>query len=151
MANWLIEEFGPEILTKNGVQKTEDVLGGKRLIALSFSAHWCPPCRSFTPVLVDFYNQVKALGPDELEVVFVSSDQDQAQFDGYYASMTYTALPFDNRALKQKLGDKYGVRGIPTLIVLDGRDGHVVDAAARGSVSSHASNPKAALDEWAKL
>ena len=28
-------------------------------IGLYFSAHWCPPCRGFTPVLADTYNKIK--------------------------------------------------------------------------------------------
>ena len=29
-------------------------LSKKKLIGLYFSAHWCPPCRAFTPELVKF-------------------------------------------------------------------------------------------------
>ena len=30
-------------------------IAGKNIVCLYFSAHWCPPCRAFTPVLKDFY------------------------------------------------------------------------------------------------
>jgi thiol-disulfide isomerase/thioredoxin len=30
-------------------------LQDRKIIAYYFSAHWCPPCRLFTPVLADFY------------------------------------------------------------------------------------------------
>ena len=42
----------------------------------------CPPCRAFTPRLVQTYNELKKRpGGDELEFIFVSSDKGQAQFD----------------------------------------------------------------------
>lgn len=37
--------------------------------------------------------------------------------------------------LQGKLGEKYGVRGIPTLIVLD-KDGNIKDAEARGTAQN---------------
>ena len=32
-------------------------LNGKKTVALYFSAHWCPPCRGFTPQLAGWYKQ----------------------------------------------------------------------------------------------
>ena len=32
-----------------------EALAGKQLVCFYFSAHWCPPCRQFTPILKDFY------------------------------------------------------------------------------------------------
>ena len=40
MASWAIEAFGPELLTKDGKQKTADVLAGKNRVGVYFSAHW---------------------------------------------------------------------------------------------------------------
>lgn len=37
--------------------------------------------------------------------------------------------------LQQKLADKYGVRGIPTLVILD-KDGKIKDANARGTAQN---------------
>ena len=33
----------------------DSALEGKDLVLYYFSAHWCPPCRQFTPLLKDFY------------------------------------------------------------------------------------------------
>ena len=33
--------------------------------AYYFSAHWCPPCRGFTPQLVKFYNIVNSDNMEE--------------------------------------------------------------------------------------
>ena len=66
-------------------------------MGIYFSAHWCPPCRGFTPKLVEWYNEQAS---DKLEIVFVSSDRDQSSFDGYYGEMPWACVPFDERELK---------------------------------------------------
>ncbi|VDN86797.1 thioredoxin, putative [Brugia malayi] len=33
------------------VKKGSDALANKKVVALYFSAHWCPQCRQFTPIL----------------------------------------------------------------------------------------------------
>ena len=37
------------------------------------------------------------------------------------------ALPFSERSRKEELSTKYGVQGIPTLVLLDGKGGLVSD------------------------
>eukprot|EP01052_Picozoa_sp_SAG31_P041140 SAG31_NODE_6156_length_2145_cov_2.099218_3_plen_313_part_00 len=59
-----------------------------KTVALYFSAHWCPPCRGFTPTLVQTYSALKQQNRD-LEVVFISSDRDQAGFNEYLGQMPW--------------------------------------------------------------
>lgn len=63
-----------QLLTKTGLRATKEVLAGKKAVALYFSAHWCPPCRGFTPVASDFYKQINTTDASALEIIFVSSD-----------------------------------------------------------------------------
>ena len=71
--------LGEDLVTKAGSVKTKDALEGK-IVGIYFSAHWCPPCRGFTPVLKDAYEDLKEQDKN-FEIVFVSSDRDQASFD----------------------------------------------------------------------
>ena len=113
-------------------------------IGLYFSAHWCGPCRQFTPALAEFY---KAVNKDkkQVEIIFVSSDHNDADFQSYFGSMAGTAIPFesDNREL---LGDQHNVQGIPTLLMFD-KKGNLVDSNARGTVANKGVN---ALESWKK-
>jgi nucleoredoxin len=85
---------------------TQQALNGKRLVALYFSAHWCPPCRQFTPIFAEFYSTLQEVQPDALEVVFVSSDRDLNGFQEYFASMPWLALPFEERFRKESVGSR---------------------------------------------
>jgi nucleoredoxin len=113
--------FGDNLLTKNGFKPTVEVLSEKKAIALYFSAHWCPPCRGFTPKLAEWYkSNLKEKG---LEIVFVSSDRDQSAFDEYYGEQPWVSLPFEQRDLKAVLSKKFKVQGIPSVVILDGEGG----------------------------
>lgn len=121
-----------------------DALKGKT-VGLYFSAHWCPPCRGFTPKLVETYNTMKANGNDKFEVVFVSSDRDQGSFDEYYGEMPWLALPFKDRVLKNVLSDTFEVQGIPTLVIINGDDFSIINADGRAAL---ASDPKGENFPW---
>ncbi len=119
----------------------------KQLVALYFSAHWCAPCRKFTPTLVDYYQRVAPAHP-EFELVFVSADRSRFNWETYIRDtrMPWPAIDFDQLAgfagLKQ-----FGGESIPSLLVLDA-GGHVV-------VSSYAGEqyvgPQAALATLDKI
>jgi nucleoredoxin len=57
-------------------------------------AHWCPPCRKFTPILAKTFKEVHNETKDKLDIIFVSCDEDQEGFDEYFKEMPWKALPF---------------------------------------------------------
>jgi len=130
-----VELFGETLLSKAGNIATQDALAGVKNVMIYFSAHWCPPCRGFTPQLAKAYKDSSAAGKDTM-VIFVSSDKDQAGFDEHYGEMPWNALPFDNRDLKGKLSEKFEVKGIPMLIVLDDK-GELVSANGRAEYQNY--------------
>lgn len=110
-------------------------LEGKSVLALYFSAHWCPPCRGFTPQLVEKYNALQKAGKP-FEMVFVSSDQDENAFEEYHNSMSFLGLPYAQRAAKNKLSKYFKVEGIPTLVFYDLDSKTTITTSGRGSISS---------------
>lgn len=104
--------LGDTLLSGNSEVSVGSVSGAGKYLALYFSAHWCSPCRSFTPSLCTFYQQFKATHPqaDNFDIVFVSSDNDEAQFSKYFATMPFKALPYKDRELKKKLSQRFKVR-----------------------------------------
>jgi thiol-disulfide isomerase/thioredoxin len=103
------------------------------VVALYFSAHWCGPCRGFTPKLAEVYNTLKAEGK-KMEIVFVSSDSDQAAFDSYFGEMPWLALQYAQRDLKATLGGAFDCEGIPHLCLVDTKTG-AVNLEGRAAVS----------------
>ena len=146
---WAQDEVGPgneefnavaelakeNLVLANGKSvKGAAALAKKKYIALYFSAHWCGPCRGFTPDLVKFRdNCVKKNLP--FEVVFVSSDKGKDEMKEYMTGMDmkWPAIPYTS-PLREKIKSQFKVNGIPTLVILDGK-GNVVSRDARWDVA----------------
>merc|ERR1712178_64898 len=71
----------------------------------------------------------------KMEIIFVSSDKDEKSFDEYFKEMPWLAMPYAKRTEKELLSDTFGVRGIPSFVVLR-PDGTVVSTDGRSKVMS---------------
>ena len=115
------------------------------LVLLYFSAHWCPPCRQFTPVLRDFHAEAveQDLG---IEVVFVSWDRSEREMYDYMKSEhgSWPALGHGEQEGK-RLQQEHGVEGIPALVVVR-RDGTLVTKTGREDVVGL--GPARAVARW---
>ena len=119
-----------------------EALAEKSIICLYFSAHWCPPCRGFTPVLKDFYEEAKDQG---VEIIFISSDEDSDAMMNYMKESHGDWYALEHKSkLKKKLDKKYDVEGIPTLVVLRA-DGTLITKEGRGNVQSKG---PMVVEEW---
>ena len=75
-------QSGSLLSTRSGqLMPAAEALAGK-IVALYFSASWCPPCKLFTPVLKAAYEAANKSGK-KFEVVWVSSDYDAASQQAY--------------------------------------------------------------------
>ena len=140
--NWFAAKFPAKLIDKSGREVDAATALKGKMVAVYFSASWCPPCRKFTPELVKFYNKVNKA---DIELIFVSSDRSSEDMLGYMNkySMPWLCLPFDapqKAALKKELK----ITGIPTLVVF-GKDGKLITRSARGDVMRSGAK---AIDAW---
>ena len=89
----------------------KDVLNSSILTLVDFWAEWCGPCKQISPILAEIAEEKRGI----IKVVKLNIDENP------------------------QTPQKYGVRGIPTLILF--KDGKLVDSTV-GSMS------KSSLNEW---
>jgi nucleoredoxin len=146
MANLL---HGKLVTFSDGTLKSYDdeKLTGKKYFGLYHSAHWCGPCRKFTPELVNFYKQMTAAHP-EFEIVFVSDDHSPLEMQQYMqlTGMPWAALRYENTAQEKELTHYFG-NGIPDLVIVDG-NGRVLSDSYHGHDYV---GPNRVLNDFGKL
>ncbi|MDF1756069.1 MAG: thioredoxin family protein [Verrucomicrobiales bacterium] len=132
----------PTIYDASGNEVATESLRGKT-VALYFSAHWCVPCRHFTPKLVDFYNQNKS---GNFEVVFMSLDRSDRMKKEYMhdSGMKWLTAPGQGSKEINHIMDFYKLQGVPSLIVF-GPNGELITKNGRADVTN---SPNAALRKW---
>ncbi|CBZ29252.1 tryparedoxin-like protein [Leishmania mexicana MHOM/GT/2001/U1103] len=112
---------GLMLLCKDGsAVRAIDVLKDPEYVLIFFSAHWCPPCRAFTPLLKSFYEAHHA--KKKFEVVFMSLDRSEEEMMRYFCEShgDYYCLPYaDARSMARVWGDTYNIKTIPALLVFE--------------------------------
>jgi nucleoredoxin len=116
----------------NLVSCYDEELAPKQIYGLYFSAHWCPPCRKFTPQLVAYYNQITRDHP-EFEIILVSADKSAEDMATYMREngMPWPAIEYGKLANVPAL-QKYAGRGIPDLVIVDASGKVLADSFVGG-------------------
>lgn len=117
----------------NGTLKPFDAAALKdvKYFAFYYSASWCPPCRAFTPKLVDFYKSFKPQHPN-FELIFVNHDNSAEDMLAYMKKddMPWPAVRFDD--IDSTKANQYCGEGIPDLVLVDA-GGKVLSNSFQGS------------------
>ena len=138
--------IGDTFLCKNGnAELLFEEIANTPVIALYFTAHWCPPCRQFVPLLLNFYTEVNS-EEKKLEIIFVSSDKDVEGFNEFFGAMPWLALPYGDSRIQQ-LKQAFKVAGIPLLVLLK-KDGTFAYGGARADVTNEGSS---CFGRWLEL
>lgn len=104
---------------------TPEAGANPKYFAFYRSAAWCPPCRAFTPDLVDFYKKYKRRGA-AFELIFISSDRTEEAMAEYMDDydMPWPAFEYgENKDIVKRNGS-----GIPNLIVTDANGKKLYDS-----------------------
>ncbi|KAJ6431307.1 hypothetical protein OIU84_018739 [Salix udensis] len=133
LSSLLSSEERDFLIRSNGDQVKVSNLVGK-IVGFYFSGSWCGPCRNFTPLLLEVYEQLSSKG--DFEVVFISSDRDDESFNKYFSKMPWLALPFSDAETRKRLKEVFKVRGIPNLVIFD-TNGKVSCDAGVSTVMEH--------------
>jgi len=106
-------------------------LEGKYVVIYQ-SAHWCPPCKAFTPVFGKWYEEHAE--KKNVEVIFVSCDRDAKSAKSYYDEQPWLMAPFKGECAS-KLSEWFPCEGIPNAQIIN-PDGFLVTAGAVGGFRS---------------
>ncbi|MEI7590151.1 MAG: TlpA disulfide reductase family protein [Deltaproteobacteria bacterium] len=93
---------------------------GKKPVLIIFSTTWCPSCNKYLPLFKDVYAKYALMG---LEIVSIDLNETR---DAVTAWASSNKVPY--RVLIDKdgsVGQKYGVMGVPTLVLID-KAGNIV-------------------------
>jgi len=155
--------LGDTVVTHSGPKSTAEVMDGKKLVGLYFSASWCGPCKRFTPKLAEIYDK---RDPSEFEVLFLTACNDEEAFKEYHQVMPWPAIPYDvsqgsaekqgvgfvrkakrDNGLKQGvLGEKYDIASVPRLVLIDPKTGKAITEKAHERVPAEGDKPE--TYEW---
>ncbi len=135
-----------DLIKRGGVSVSAEAITEKKYLFIYFSAHWCGPCRVFTPDLVRFYEQ--HAGKGQFELLFISSDRSQAALEKYmdWGKMPWVALKLSSPRVEEGK-EKFGVAGIPCLVLLDEHD----QVLASSFSGEEYLGPKVAIEKYLSL
>lgn len=104
-------------------------------VGLYFSASYCPSCKDFNSLLENSFS--RSLRDKGLQIVLVSNDRSEDAFNSYVDKFpSFFAIPYSPlQQLKGELRERWGIKTMPALVVLERATGAVCTAAGRDGVA----------------
>jgi hypothetical protein len=127
----ILNEIPLELLTNghdevNSRTSISDTISGKNAIGLYFASLQNQSRPNFTQQLAAIYKQMSPKMP--FDIIFVSYDKEQKDFDENYKQMPWKSLPFNEelaQTLRANLTSYYNIEFIPSLFILKS-DGNIL-------------------------
>lgn len=116
MGNIQVAQLAPDFTLNDLANQpvTLSALRGSKVALLDFWATWCGPCRSAMPGLQGLQDKFKGKG---LEVLSLDQNEEAGVVRRFIAQNNYSLhVVLDSGS---QVGSQYGVRGIPTLVLVD--------------------------------
>ena len=120
--------LGTEFLDNSN--KGEKIPSSNQINLLYFSASWCPPCIQLTEKLIDIYEKLNC-EKQIFEVIYISSDHNQEDFEKYYSIMPWIAISYEKQQRIKRIIDYYNIRSIPILMLIDDQGNSLSSACRR--------------------
>ena len=79
----------------------------------------------------------------QIEIIFISHDEDEDEFQEYYNEMPWAAVPYDFDG-REDISASFNIAGIPSLIVISNK-GKLLDLQGKSSIISLGVN---AIEKW---
>ncbi len=116
----LSDLFGNQLYKADGSPVGVGALDDTAVIGVYFASPGCPACGGFTPTLVGTYDQLREEGRS-FEVVLVSPGISESSLFEYMVDSGMPWLAVSSQSSRANaLVQRYDVRWIPTLVIIDG-------------------------------
>ncbi|MDB6125631.1 MAG: Alkyl hydroperoxide reductase/ Thiol specific antioxidant/ Mal allergen [Pedosphaera sp.] len=102
-----------------------------KVVLIDFWATWCGPCVAEIPHVKEAYDKLHGKG---FEIIGISFDEEKDALEKFVAKkeMSWPQY-FDGKGWQNKYGQAFGIRGIPTMWLVD-KKGNLRDVNARGGL-----------------
>lgn len=132
-------------LLKGKSKHSASSLDQPEFVGFYMGASWCGPCKSFTPILKQFYEKV---GRSKLEIVFCTNDRSQEEFLNYFGTMPWLGISKNDNQALHEAWQNYPAKGIPKLTIVNNKTKGIVTVTGTSDLRNGVSNPENTLKKW---